>query len=830
MARDKLRTSREIFDQIRWDARLDDTRVLVGYQAQGKGLEELPFREFVPDGEIPWHRIWYFRGPDGLLWDRKERIDRLQSLPAEPVLPLRSSLTPLPSFRFEEGVWVVVETPAAASELTTFRVLTWNVLFDLFDGEHLEPAARQERLLEHLEALQPEVIALQEVTPRLVAALTEKPWVRERYTLTEGPAAEGVTPYGVLLLSRVPLNRVAEHRFTRDKRILVAELTLAASPVAVAVVHFTSDRAQNGSAIRGRERHVLLDLVLTAPEWSTHDWLVVGDVNFHRFDGNEPDPFARGRLMDVWASMQERDAGYTFDPVRNPLARATSSSGDRRRLDRVFLRKEHGVWAARSIRLVGQVNAPSDHFGLLCELGPDAARERPVSTSALVIIPPRDAWKPIQALREKHDRHARRWMPHLTLLFGFVPQAQFPEAQEALRRLLASRRPFRIRFRTVRAFQQGEAWTLYAAPEPSTELLELQTALEAEFPLCQEQSAQGPGGFLAHLTLGQCAPAALEETLALWQRGWVPFEMEVGSLSLIAREADTAFGVWGDVALGASEIALPPAPEAPRLQRQEHLTLATQPEPRVSLESRALLAWVEAHAEPGLFRAVLDVVLRWARAREVDSEALGYPGEHAWALLVAASFREADSDASRSASAMLGYFFRRYADWAWPRPVSLGGEAVEAGAREVVVVFGLGSPRENTTPAATWSTRAVLVDELQRASETFKASPGDWTALMAPVTAWPGALELTVEPADAEALAALMGQVPRLLLALEKDPLVRVRPFLRGELLCVSVLGAQSTGVLAELTATLSADPLWPGGLAVSWSAQPNRSVSRRGK
>jgi hypothetical protein len=36
--------------------------------------------------------------------------------------------------------------------------------------------------------------------------------------------------------------------------------------------------------------------------------------------------------------------------------------------------------------------------------------------TAVVVIPPDDLWAPIQALREKYDRHFRRWMPHITLL------------------------------------------------------------------------------------------------------------------------------------------------------------------------------------------------------------------------------------------------------------------------------------------------------------------------------------------------------------------------------------------------------------------------------
>jgi hypothetical protein len=36
-------------------------------------------------------------------------------------------------------------------------------------------------------------------------------------------------------------------------------------------------------------------------------------------------------------------------------------------------------------------------------------------TSALTIIPPKQYWAPIQAIREKHDRAFNRWMPHINM-------------------------------------------------------------------------------------------------------------------------------------------------------------------------------------------------------------------------------------------------------------------------------------------------------------------------------------------------------------------------------------------------------------------------------
>lgn len=43
-----------------------------------------------------------------------------------------------------------------------------------------------------------------------------------------------------------------------------------------------------------------------------------------------------------------------------------------------------------------------------------------------MLIPPRELWPPIQAIRQAYDRHTLRWvMPHITLLYPFRPREEF---------------------------------------------------------------------------------------------------------------------------------------------------------------------------------------------------------------------------------------------------------------------------------------------------------------------------------------------------------------------------------------------------------------------
>src|SRR5688500_17335867 len=118
MSQERFTTSREVYHRIRRDPRLDAREFVIGYDAHLEQREEMPFEAFVPDGEIPWHRVWYFKRGRQVVWDRKERVDRLASLtpPPEPA-PVRSGepspgFTPLPMYRFDASAGAWVGTPA----------------------------------------------------------------------------------------------------------------------------------------------------------------------------------------------------------------------------------------------------------------------------------------------------------------------------------------------------------------------------------------------------------------------------------------------------------------------------------------------------------------------------------------------------------------------------------------------------------------------------------------------------------------------------------------------------------------------------------------------
>jgi len=125
-----------------------------------------------------------------------------------------------------------------------------------------------------------------------------------------------------------------------------------------------------------------------------------------------------------------------------------------------------------------------------------------VFTTAIVAIPPQDAWPPIQAIRTKHDAKVRRWMPHITLVYPCLPVADFPAAQERLAAACRDIPAFEVELAEFRTFRHGRGnHTIWFAPKPESDLIELQAVVQRA--TVGEASGSKPPRFRPHLSIGQ---------------------------------------------------------------------------------------------------------------------------------------------------------------------------------------------------------------------------------------------------------------------------------------------------------------------------------------
>ena len=190
-------------------------------------------------------------------------------------------------------------------------------------------------------------------------------------------------------------------------------------------------------------------------------------------------------------------------------------------------------------------------------------------TSAVVLVPPRDLWAPIQAIRATNDKSYLRWMPHVNLLYPFLRDDArgdtFSVAAGLAERALAGVPPFRVRLDDFRHFKHRKSCTVWLHPsDPRVEdawerepgacagVMAAQAALEAAFPFADNLSGISPAGFTPHLSVGQWpdrdrAPAAAADM----RREWRPIEFEVDAVYLISRVgADDPFRIQARIPLG----------------------------------------------------------------------------------------------------------------------------------------------------------------------------------------------------------------------------------------------------------------------------------------
>ena len=144
-------------------------------------------------------------------------------------------------------------------------------------------------------------------------------------------------------------------------------------------------------------------------------------------------------------------------------------------------------------------------------------------------------------------------MPHITLLYPFMPHAHFGEALPGLLEVGRQNTALQVTLAAFRAFTHafGKA-TIWLVPEPRQALVTLQAALQVAFPAYDEQS-HFPAGFTPHLSVGQASsPHGRQHLLETLQASWQPVQFTLTAIALIWREADGPFEVAHTIPLGGT--------------------------------------------------------------------------------------------------------------------------------------------------------------------------------------------------------------------------------------------------------------------------------------
>lgn len=561
----KMLPSHEVYHRIIWDKRLNPSAFTIGYSDRlaTKGMREKPLTNWEANGEIPWHRIRYIRCGTIVVWDRDQHIDffSTEQLPEDAwqnnfSSKIESATTSIFSsqqvYYSDLLGWRAYHQGQENVFITELKIISFNVLADMYEAEKIYTETRIPFIIDYLQKSQAEVIVLQEVTQALFQELLKQPWLKG-YFCSEAPEAPTLQPQSIVIFSKFPFT-LTEHWYSVYKRALVATWQINDQAFHLAAVHLTSSHTNNSAKVRANQLDILLKYLASL----SGDVVIAGDFNF--IGDEHLQDFEQYNFKDIWQKLRPKELGYTFNPEINSLAKITSSQGRSSRFDRILLRSKTDHWQAQKIEMFGCEAIPntdgklfiSDHFGLSAILQKTNPLEKiaPIYHSAIVIIPPKELWPAIQSIRKLYDKKVDRWMPHITLIYGFVPEKYFKEASELISNSLKQLTPFTITLSEFNTFTHRSSSTAWLKPivNPSKALHELQATLQKLFPQCNEQSHKA-NGFTPHLSVGQFdSPTIAMKKLPTWQ----PLEFTVDSIALISRRGDKPFEVKYLIPIGQS--------------------------------------------------------------------------------------------------------------------------------------------------------------------------------------------------------------------------------------------------------------------------------------
>ena len=263
-------------------------------------------------------------------------------------------------FDADNQSWIEEPVPVEDLEASELTFVTYNVWFG---QDHRYK--RCEALLRIVRDCRADVIALQEIMPDFLEVVLEMQWVRENYYVSD-LKGDTVQPYGVLLLSRLPISRLyhCEMPSNMFREMLVAEYLINGQTMKVATVHLESGRES------ARERVQQLDIIFPRLQDAPHT-VLMGDFNFHScaWEGGYIDP-SYGNMWDVLEGAEPDFAAAAVD-LNAMLHREKMKQllG----FDRILLRSTAPGWQPQSIHLLGAEPIspedsgvfPSDHFGLM---------------------------------------------------------------------------------------------------------------------------------------------------------------------------------------------------------------------------------------------------------------------------------------------------------------------------------------------------------------------------------------------------------------------------------------------------------------------------------
>ncbi|MEJ2279050.1 MAG: 2'-5' RNA ligase family protein [Candidatus Lokiarchaeota archaeon] len=173
-------------------------------------------------------------------------------------------------------------------------------------------------------------------------------------------------------------------------------------------------------------------------------------------------------------------------------------------------------------------------------------------TSAVVIIPPKNKWEPIQKIRRQYDKKVDRWMPHINLLYPFHSKNEYNDLKKDFTQACSNIKPFEIKLDKFKYFRHNyQTYTVWLLPGPQKPIEDLQAKILKLVPTCNNVN-MFLGGFQPHLSVGQFITYKIQTQIQKLEKTWPGVRFLVDKIYFInrANQKNSKFSVIETIPLG----------------------------------------------------------------------------------------------------------------------------------------------------------------------------------------------------------------------------------------------------------------------------------------
>eukprot|EP00484_Ammonia_sp_Unknown_P019059 CAMPEP_0197030826 /NCGR_PEP_ID=MMETSP1384-20130603/9973_1 /TAXON_ID=29189 /ORGANISM="Ammonia sp." /LENGTH=381 /DNA_ID=CAMNT_0042460251 /DNA_START=15 /DNA_END=1160 /DNA_ORIENTATION=- len=254
----------------------------------------------------------------------------------------------------------------AKQKVCSLTIVSYNIWFADREWEQ-----RQQKLLSMLEEINPDIFCLQEVTPRFLAGFCDHKYIQDHFELTDKKdnlQLSTCNPYGVMIgcnrgkngLSMQQVN-ICSLASNMGRKLVQAEIALSGEQKETLWINTVHLESLLNDLVRIEQLKDIFNVYTKQHA----DTMLMGDFNFgERTHENE---HISKEFTDCWLDYKQKlIAQKEKENKKFALRELVGDTCGGARYDRILLRS--GKWEVDKFEIIGKVNMPSDHLGVVVKL------------------------------------------------------------------------------------------------------------------------------------------------------------------------------------------------------------------------------------------------------------------------------------------------------------------------------------------------------------------------------------------------------------------------------------------------------------------------------